>query len=180
MGRPNLVVITGATSSERAEIANYLVENKRFVSLAEDSVRQEIYRVDEANFLKYIDSEEGKVKESLLFWGLQDLKMMYLRNGFDVIYNCAKLNDEIRRRIFNVSCEDVDIDVNKLLINLYVSQDVVEEMNKKEGKEENLGRDNPDYWKIPTYFGGYEQVLTLENNSREDLENILREIGSRF
>jgi len=174
---PKLVVLCGYPCSGKSTIAEYLYRKYDFVVLNTDAIRYELGYVFNpfAEDLPEKERERFYEMEEVLLHTVNLRKHKLILDGKNVVIDSCAIYEKTRNdMLFSYLAK-------KYLIFLNVDKHILIDRNLQKGRKEakeilvKLER----YWQEPRPSENYT-LITYPNNTREDLEILLKDLDSRI
>lgn len=171
---PRLVLLSGYPGSGKTSVANYLVDNFEFSRLGKEDIRLMAYRPKAG---QYTMQPLWTQRESILNPLINDMKLLFLFRGFDVVIDTTAATTQARAEFLDTS-NIGELCIEKHLIVLKVDR---EQLLYRRGRciIEDVW-EKYITWEEPETNPTTSSVLYYQNNTPQDLEAICNDLRLRF
>jgi predicted kinase len=174
MGKQYLVVMTGFPGAGKTEVAMYLKKKLGFTRLSSDYLRTAMFGFSDYHIFR--QDPQYEEKELLVFDLLQSVKMKCLARGLNVVVDSSAPDNKLRTDLFEVRTNQESRPIEKILIYIRASEDILRERNLKKGRENDPIAEWSAVWDEPRENSIY-RVLIYDNDTSVDLDAILIDIA---
>lgn len=176
-GKQYLIVMTGFPGAGKTEVATYLQKKLGFTRLSSDYLREAMFGFSDYHLFRKDPQHEEK--ELCVFNLLQNGKMICLARGLNIVVDSSAPDDKLRTELFKVQTNQEAKSIEKVLIYVRASEEILRERNLRKGRENDPIAEWKAVWDEPQENSEY-RVLIYDNDTSMDLDAILVDIDKKF